>query len=390
MVITELIFKNMRHLNKLTVFSVSAAVAVLGACQPKYELDTDFTVPDELSCPAAVTLDVTSSDLITFSWTGGRAADGGVVLYNVLIDKESGDFSSPVATMKSDLGAESTLTLTQSDLNVIARKAGITPEHTGTLKWTVTASRGGVVRMSDKTAEIKVTRGEGIDNIPSDLYLYGSGAEKEGQHFRTASEGKFVIYARLKSGKIQFRSSASGDAFVYYADANGKLKEENMEMDSPAKEEVTRLTVDFNTLSVKADAIGSDVRCIWGCTFDNIAVLSYKGEGKFSGEGDIRFVQSDRPETNPPSWLSWTEERYYFIAKVNGADTCWGRGDSISAERPVGGEGPEFYELHEFGWSQWDHLWKMSGSLDMKHAVISIDTDASNRMIHSFENVRAL
>lgn len=380
----------MRHFNILTMLSIPAALAVLGSCLPKYELDTDFTVPDELHCPAAVTLDVTSTETITFSWTGGQADDGGILLYTVLIDKENGDFSSPLATMKSDLGAENTLTLTHSDLNILARKAGISPEQTGTLKWTVTASKGGIVKMVDKTAAIKVTRGEGIDNIPADLYLYGTGAEKEGQHFRSASEGKFIIYAKLKSGKIQFRSATSGDAFTYFADAAGKLKEADSEMDAPVKDGITRITVDFNTLSVKADAIGTDVRCIWGCTFDDIAVLSYKGEGRFSGAGDIRFVQSDRPETNPPSWLSWTEERYYFIAKVNGADTCWGRGDSISAERPVGGEGPEFYELHEFGWSQWDHLWKMSGSLDMKHAVIVIDTDSDGKMIHSFENISSL
>lgn len=381
--------KNMKH-RIFAFLSIPAVMAASAGCLPKYELDTDFTVPEELTCPAAVTLDVTSSDLITFSWSGGKADDGGVLLYNVLIDKESGDFSSPVATMKSDLGAESTLTLTHADLNVIARKAGIGPEQTGTLKWTVTASRGGVVRGVDKTASIKVTRGEGIDNIPSDLYLYGTGAEKEGQHFRTAAEGKFVIYAKLKSGKLQFRSATSGESFTYFADASGKLKEGESDMTAPVKEDVTRLTVDFNTLSVTADAIGSDVRCIWGCTFDNISVLSYKGVGKFSGEGDIRFVQGDRPETNPPSWLSWTEERYYFIANVNGGDACWGRGDSISAERPVGGEGPEFYELHEFGWSQWDHLWKMSGTLDLKHATIVIDTNADGKMIHSFENVSAL
>lgn len=37
---------------------------------------------------------------------------------------------------------------------------------------------------------------------------------------------------------------------------------------------------------------------------------------------------------------------------------CWGRGDGVSAERPVGGEPASFYALYEFQWSQWDHLWK--------------------------------
>jgi len=378
----------MKYVNILKAVAISTLF--IAACQPQYELDTNFTVPTELSCPSEVVLDVTSSSFITFSWSGGEAEDGGILLYNVLIDKEDGDFSNPLAVLKSDLGAESTLTLTHSDLNQIARKAGIAPEQSGTLKWTVTASKGGVVKQVDKTALIKVTRGEGIDNMPADLYLYGTAAEKEGQHFRAASEGKFVIYSKLGEGNMQFRSSLSQDAFSYFADASGKLKESEEYTNAPKVEGIARITVDFNTLTVKVETIGSEVRCIWGCTYDNIAVLSYIGEGKFSGEGDIRFVQSDRPQTNPPSWLSWTEERYYFIAKVNGVETCWGRGDAISAERPTGGEGPEFYELHEFGWSQWDHLWKMSGDLDLKHATILIDTDSNGKMIHSFENVRAL
>ena len=29
---------------------------------------------------------------------------------------------------------------------------------------------------------------------------------------------------------------------------------------------------------------------------------------------------------------------------------CWGRGDGVSAERPVGGEPASFYALYEFQW----------------------------------------
>ncbi|KAA4184745.1 hypothetical protein F3D21_26155, partial [Bacteroides ovatus] len=66
---------------------------------------------------------------------------------------------------------------------------------------------------------------------------------------------------------------------------------------------------------------------------------------------------------------------------------CWGRGDDVSAERPVGGEPASFYALYEFQWSQWEHLWKMKGSLDYTHATITIDTNADGLMIHTFTNV---
>ncbi len=195
------------------------------------------------------------------------------------------------------------------------------------------------------------------------------------------------VYTTLSSGELLFKSDTSNDAFGYYIDENSKLREGNATLQVSASNEVARLTVDFNTMAMATDQIGSSVRCIWGATFGNIAVLSYAGEGKFVGTGDIVFIDPSRPETNPPGWLSWTEERYYFIAQVNGSEVCWGRHDNVSAERPVGGEPSTFYSLYEFPWSQWDHLWKMKGSLDYTRATITIDTNANGLMLHTFTNV---
>lgn len=363
-------------------------IASLPACQKEYTLDADFSVPTTLNSNAPITLDVTSANTIVFTWEGGGAADGGLVLYTVLFDKEGGDFSNPIETVKSDLGAKPSLTMTHSALNVLARKAGIPPQSTGKLVWTVHASKGGVVKQSELKGEIQVTRGEGIDNIPTELYLYGSGAEIAGQAFRQAEESVFVIYTELKTGEIEFRSGKNNDAF-YYSATNGKLSEGKKVMNSTAKANaIQRITVDFNTLQVKTEQVGNSVRCIWGATYNDIAVLTYIGEGKFQGSGSIRFLDPSRPDTNPPSWLGWTEERYYFIAKVNDADVCWGRHDSVSAERPVGGEPMSFYALYEFTWSQWDHLWKMSGSLDNKTATITIDTNNNGLMVHTFSNIK--
>ncbi|MFA6858300.1 MAG: SusE domain-containing protein [Bacteroidales bacterium] len=373
-----------------TLLYFIAGVLLITGCQEKYYFDPDFTTPTQLESPSSIKLDVTSSETVTLSWTGGCAADGGIVLYQILFDKKDGDFSSPIETQKSDLGAEPQLTLTQSALNAICRKAGIYPEETGDIKWTVTASKGGIVKQSDQVATISVTRGEGIDNIPEKLYLTGSATRESENQFRCISEGVFRIYTLLGNGNIAFRSSDKEDAFKYYVDERPKLREGEGNTPVSASVELSRITVDFNTLSMKVEEIGKSVRCIWGCTFGDIATLNYIGNGVFQGNGDIIFVDQSRPSTNPPSWLSWTEERYYFIAKVNGTDTCWGKGDGISGERPTGGETSSFYELHEFAWSQWDHLWKMSGSLDYTHATVTINTNSDNLMIHSFTNVSSI
>ncbi len=334
-----------------------------------------------------------SSVPVVLSWSGGGAVDGGIVQYEVMFDKGDGDFSKPLLTVKSDQGAEPTLSITQATINTIARNAGIHPDETGELKWTVNTSRAGVVKRSDKVATISVTRGDGIDNIPAELYLYGSGTENGGQGglmFRRVEEGVFQIYTKLSTGDILFKSAATGNAFSYYIDSNSKLKEGDGKLTVNMSTQISRLTVDFNTMSMTIDEIGSSVRCIWGATFNDIAVLNYVGNGKFVGEGNIIFVDPSRPSTNPPSWLSWTEERYYFIAKVNGTDICWGRTDGVSPERPVGSEPASFYALCEFPWSQWDHLWKMKGSLDYKHATITIDTNDEGLMLHTFTNVTSI
>ena len=362
----------------------------LTACQEDYNLNADFSLPTEFNSPSSILLDVTSTTPITLSWTGGGAADGGIVLYEVLFDKEDGDFSEPLSVMKSNQGAMPSLSITHAAINTIARKAGIRPDETGTLKWTVNASKGGVVKRAEQVSSFTVTRGEGIDNIPQELFLYGNATENSGQGglaFRMVSEGIFQIYTTLSTGNIFFKSSTNADAFSFYISDNGKLKEGEMKTDIEGIDGVARITVDFNSLKMSLDEVQPTVRCIWGATYNDIAGLEYVGDGKFVGEGDIIFVDPSRPESNPPSWLGWTVERYYFIAVVNGTEVCWGRADDVSAERPVGGEPDSFYSLYEYPWSQWDHLWKMSGNLDYKHATVTIDTNKNGLMIHTFTNV---
>ncbi|MGV8095061.1 MAG: SusE domain-containing protein [Mangrovibacterium sp.] len=375
---------------KRILYFIVLLIAGFG-CEEDYNLNTQFSVPTELTPVDPVTIDVTSTNNVVLSWTGGGAEDGSLVIYQVLFDKEGGDFSNALDTLLSDMGINPTLTLTHATLNSIARKAGIQPEATGELIWTVLASKGGEVRPSNLTGTITITRGEGIDNFPEQLFLFGDVTENDGAGglpFRKAANGVFVIYSKIPaSGEIFFKSSTGGEGFSYYATETGKLKEGEGAYPVQANNNPYRITVNYNTLNVKTEVI-SDVRAIWGATFGVIGNLEYVMNGKFRADNArIVFVQQDRPETNPPSWLSWVEERYYFIAKVDGVDKCWGRKDGVSPERPVGGEPLSFYEIGEFTWSQWDHLWKMKGSLDMTTCTITLDTNIQGLMAHQFSNV---
>jgi len=132
----------------------------------------------------------------------------------------------------------------------------------------------------------------------------------------------------------------------------------------------------------------ANIRALWGASYDVIGSFVYKQNGIFEADNSvIKFLDPSKPETNPPSWLGWIEERYYMIASVNGEDKCWGRRDAVSGERPLGTEPLSFYELEEFPWTQWDHLWKMKGSLDMTQCTITINTNKEGLMVHEFSNI---
>lgn len=364
------------------------------ACEDDYSLNTEFDAPTDLYSPEVVDIDLSSGNVVEFSWTGGGASDSSSVIYQVLFDEEGGDFSSPLDTLLSDLGAKPKLTISHTQLNTLARKAGIVPESTGKLKWTVLASKGGVVQSSDVVGEITVARPEGIDNFPEELYLYGDATENDGNgglSFRNEEEGVFVIYTEIPtSGDVFFSSSTNEDSYTYYASSDGKLTEGIGTFSIDENTNPYRITVDFNSLSVKTEVI-SDVRAMWGATYDVIGNLDYIGEGVFQAENcEIIFIDPDRPETNPPSWLGWTEERYYFIANIDGVDLCWGRKDGVSSERPTGDEPLSFYEIGEFPWSQWEHLWKMSGDLDYTFCTITIDTNIQGIMVHQFSDIESI
>lgn len=380
-------------MKKISTTIIAAFILIISGCAKKYELSCDFTEPTALSSPESVILDVASTNSIVLSWSGGGALDGSYALYEVVFNKKGENAANPVERIKSDLGAGQKLTLSHAILNAIARKAGIKPGEKGELSWTVITSKGGELRTTDLKKDIEVTRGEGIDNMPNNLYLYGSGNESSGDAgslFRKAADGIYVIYSKVGgNGELEFKGKVGEEEFSYYLD-NAKLKEGAGTMSLAPNANPYRITVDFNTLSIKTEMI-SKVRCIWGATYDVIGQLAYVGDGKFvANNSAIRFIDPSKPETNPPGWLGWIEERYYFIAEVDNVEKCWGRMDGVSSERPVGGEPLSFYELGEFTWSQWDHLWKMKGSLDSKRATITINTNKDNLMVHEFSNITNL
>ena len=361
---------------------LSAMLAVATACQKHYELNTDFAMPTSLSSPSSVTLDVTSSSTVQLAWTGGGAADGGIVLYEVLFDKAGGNFSEPLTVMPSDLGAGQTLTLTHAALNTIARKAGVAPNQTGSFIWTVRGSKGGVSKTYDGYETLSVTRGEGIDNMPERLFVAGSAAKEAGQEFRVVEEGLYSIVTRLGAGSLRF-TSEKGGGLVFHASEAGKLVEGEGDYsvaEAPATG-LARITVNFNTLSLKIESVEAQLHAAWEATGVDFAVLEYEGDGVFSGEGEAVFYGPGRDGT--PSWCSWVEERYSFFVEIDGVQKRWGSGFGGNSFTPDGTD--SFYYIYEFDKVDWDALWKMDHALDLKNVRVTVWTNKDNQFTHMVE-----
>ena len=361
-------------------FTILLLFAALFSCK-KYELNTAFTAPSQLDAPEEVLLDVTSPERVIFFWSGGEASDGGIILYEVLFDKEGGDFSSPLAVFPSDRGSQSRLTLTHPQLNAIAREAGIPRSGSGKLRWTVNASRGGDVKRCAAVGEIKLSRGNDIDVLPESLTAVGTAFAEDGRNFVKKANGVFVLITRVQEGNMSF---VSGNE-KYYVNGSGTLVvgEGSHQLSPVPASGLALVTVDFNSLKVTVDELSTTVQAQWAATNMAFVILKYKGEGVFSGKGTATFLGPGRPGT--PSWCTWTEERYSFITEVNGASVRWGSAvdDPNGASLPDGTS--QFYYIYQVAKTDWANLWKMDHAFDQKTVLMSIYLDDNGQLTHSIE-----
>lgn len=217
----------------LHILAIMSLLAV--SCKKDdYKLNTNMKPVPALSAPVDdkyVKLQPTTSASVSFEWEQARAEDGSLVLYEVVFDKENGDFSAPLATISSDGGGvNNKLTLSHKDLNTIAAKAGIASLAVGKLKWTVNASKGYNILKAAETRTIEVERPNGFAEIPVDVYLTGSATEAgdnlaAAMKLKSTSAGVFEIYTSLKNGTYHFTDRKTGTPTTFFIDG-GAVKQD--------------------------------------------------------------------------------------------------------------------------------------------------------------------
>jgi hypothetical protein len=350
-------------------------IGLLTGCKKDdQELDDAITPVANYISPAdnsLVKLDPPSNAAVTFEWSQARAADGTLILYEVLFDKEGGDFSAPVYSAVSGTnGLDTKLVLSHGDLNKIANLAGIPSQAQGKLKWTVNASKGLNVLAATAARTIQVERPAGFSVIPGNLYLTGSGTEAgatlgQALPFKRVSSGVYELYTRLSPGDVKLVDQTTGTPTAYYISGNKLLLGSSATSPAPAPA-VYRVTLDFNNGS----AILTEIQSVglWVSAQNKVTVtLPYVGKGVWKVENTpIEFFQ-----------FSWgRDERYKFIfsekdmaGKVTARQYGSPNTDNVP---PTATTAAAYFNLIPVADDQWNNTFKFAAAADRKNVDLTV------------------
>ena len=322
---------------------LTVGAALLAACSSDGEVrDLQVTAVQSIYEPAdakSVVLQSSSSASLYFEWEPSLAEDGGAVLYEVVFDKTDGDFSDPLAIIASDNnGAMNHATISHKTLNQIAASAGVESAETGTLKWTVYASKGIFPVKAQEDRTLTITRLAGFAEVPAQLYITGEATEVGGElskamQMKKVADGEFEIYMQLTAGQsFQFVSSNAGTPATYSLQGE-KLVEGGTTTVSETG--IYRYYVDFNAGSFTSKQVTKvSLFLNWSqreieLAYQGLgvwAVSDYTIEGLSGGDNDddrYKFrMQSTAGETewraiNNDSKPTGNESYYYMVEKSN-------------------------------------------------------------------------
>ncbi|REG94789.1 SusE domain-containing protein [Flavobacterium aquicola] len=388
--------------NKISrLLSLLVILLLLGSCTETYELKTGFDASESLIMPAVnelVAIDLENGTTTKFEWTKSNSYYGGVVIYEVVFDKENGDFTNPIfKTVSNGGGGDTWLSLTPKQLIALAKLANIAVDSEGTVKWKVIASQGGERKETKEIRTLRLKRPAGIGEIPNELFIYGSGFEaknlENAMQTKKIEDGVFEIFASLSDGQIKLCNSTAANKIYYILGSNNKLveadNESGIEMTGTGK--AYRIVIDFNLLTIRTTEIKAiQMMRTWQY---NLGDLTYIGNHKFEVK-NIAF----------PYYHDWgyPEERYRFWIDTNEGREIWGsyHNDQMNASnlaglvafntQPDGSQPDTYYNVYNLadipsaGQNQdWTGMYKLPKGSENKHANVVIDMSPAGAYKHS-------
>jgi hypothetical protein len=382
------------------LMSLIAILLVLAGCSDSYELQTGFDAPQSLIAPTQnqlIAIDLENGTTTKFEWEKSNSYYGGVVLYEVIFDKENGDFTTPIfKTVSNGGGGDTWLSLTPKQLIALAKLADIGVDSEGVVKWKVIASQGGERKEVEEVRTLRLKRPAGIGEIPAELFAYGSGFEvktiETAMKFKKIEDGVFEIFASISNGEIKLCNAATGNKVFYVFGSNNKL----VEADNESGIAITgtgnayRVVVDFNLLTVKTTEIKS-IQMIRTWQY-NLGNLTYIGNHKF----EVKNIAL-------PYYHDWgyPEERYRFWVTTNEGQEIWGsyhndqmNGSNIPGlvafnTQPDGSEPATYYNIYNLAdipsagqSADWTGMYKLPKGSENKHANVIIDMSVAGAYKH--------
>lgn len=280
------------------------AIAIAG-CNDKTEMSThdlEVSAVERLYDPGSgEVLLLTATAEQHFEWEPARAADGGMVSYEVIFDKTNGDFSEPIfRQVSNENGKATSATISHKTLNSIAAKAGIEAEQEGSFKWTVVASKGGpIAPLGIQINILTVKRLAGFAELPEAVYVTGTATEAgadiaNAMVMKQVADGEFEIFTRLTGGaSYNFVDSRSSETRrTFYTD--GSVVKEGTTNTSVSETGIYHIYLDFTTGGWSIRSIQQ--LALFINSSQQLVVLDYVGNGVWerlnftpNSDGDDRY-----------------------------------------------------------------------------------------------------
>lgn len=365
----------MNFIIKYPSFVVALVALFCMACNKEKTLNTDVSQVRNLFAPENEAFVRLGQGSIQFEWELARAADNGLVFYEVLFDREGGDFSEPLYSAPSDgNGVQRSLTLDHSTINRIAGMAGIAAQESGTLIWTVVSSKGVNVQAPEAVHSLLVERPAGFADTPVELFLTGTATEggtdlEQAQAFKLVGNGVYEIYTRLSEGTFQFIDARNENANSFFIDENGSIRESDFANHSA--EGVYRIRLNFNNATSSLTEILSVG--LWFAPDDRFWFdLPYTQMGTWEILGaNIVFKQED-----------WgRDERYKFRFMVRNAAgeeaEEWFGSTNADNNRPTASTPAAYWFMVPVTDDRWNNSFKFDEAADNSTADIRIDFNTS-------------
>lgn len=359
----------MKNIYSLMVCSLVVLLGMAG-CKKDEVGHTRVTPVNNLYAPqnnAFFNLSPNSS--VTFEWEAAKAEDNGVVLYDVVFDKEDGDFSNPVYVLPSEgKGLQRSLSISYGELSRIAGMAGIQQNETGKLKWTVWSSKGVNIQPSPVSYLIEVERPAGFP-VPAEAFISGSATEG-GQELSNALQmkplggGVFEIYTSLKAGEYFISERNTGEPLTYSVLGDKMVSGGTTEISG--EEKVYRIRVDFDAATADITEIQSVG--LWFAPDDKFLFeLPYAGNGVWEvKDALIAFKQEN-----------WgRDERYKFRFKTKLADGSegdeWFGSSNRDNSRPTSSSPASYWYMTSVSSDRWDNSFKFADAVDNKNNDVQV------------------